>query len=61
MKESDKRKSNIIRKLYIIYIYSNNGRHHVTKNSTSLHFTIATNWMMTDSDESYSYPQKPLI
>jgi len=38
MKESDTRKSHISSKLHMIYIFSNNVRHPVTKTSTTLHF-----------------------
>ena len=37
MKECDKRKSDISRKLQMIYISSNNVRHPVTKTFTTLH------------------------
>jgi len=39
MKECDERKSRISSKLHMIYISSNNGRHPVTKNFTTLHPT----------------------
>jgi len=39
MKECDKRKSHISSKLLMIYISSNNVRHHVTKTFTTLHYT----------------------
>jgi hypothetical protein len=38
-KEYDKRKSHISRKLYVIYISSNNIRHPVTKTFTTLYYT----------------------
>ena len=39
MQECDKRKSHTSSKLHIIYISSNNGKHHVTKTFTPLHNT----------------------
>jgi len=39
MKEYDKRKSHISRKLHVIYIFSNNVRHPVNKTFTTLHST----------------------
>jgi hypothetical protein len=38
MKEYDKTISHISSKLHMIYIYSDNGRHPVTKNFTPLHY-----------------------
>jgi hypothetical protein len=38
MKECDKGISHINSELHMIYIYSNNGRHSVTKNFTTLHY-----------------------
>jgi len=39
MKECDKQKSHISSKLHMIYIFSNNVRHPVTKTFTTLHPT----------------------
>ena len=39
MKECDKRKSDIINKLHMICISSNNVRHPVTKTFITLHYT----------------------
>ena len=39
MKEYDKRKSHKSKKLPVIYIFSNNVRHPVTKSFTTLHYT----------------------
>jgi len=42
-KENDKRKSRIKNKLHVIYIFSNNVGHTVTKTFTTLHYRSPNN------------------
>ena len=52
MKECDKPNSQISSRLYMIYIYLNNGRHPVTKTFTPLHYT-SPNYTSLPSQISY--------
>jgi len=55
MNKCDKRKSHISSKLHMIYISSNNVRHPVTKNFTTLHPTTLHFTILVDTFFSLIY------
>jgi hypothetical protein len=58
MKECDKRKSHTSRKLHVIYISSNNGRHPVTKKLSSNIYLVLMKPFSGRCKQEHSYNYK---